>query len=271
MTLFQAILLGIVQGITEFLPISSSGHLVIVPYLFGWQLLEQEIFVFDVLVQLGTLLAVILYYWSDLTGILRAWLQGIAKRTPFADEKARLGWYLIVATIPAGIVGLALKDQVEAAFSSITSTAVGMLLTAGLLLFAEWSNKHARPQSKIDWWDAIIIGVYQALAIFPGVSRSGSTITGGMLRDLDRQSAAKFSFLMAVPVMLAAGGIAVLDLIEVPDLASFLPNLIAGFAAAAVVGYAAIAWLLRFLSSHSVRNFAIYLLVVAVLLLGVQA
>lgn len=266
MTLLQALILGVVQGITEFLPVSSSGHLVIFPYMMGWDIPKDELFVFNVLIQMGTLVAVILFFWKDLVEIMRAWLRGVRNRAPFVEQKSMMGWYLIVATIPAGIAGLFLKDQIEAAFSSVSATATGLLITAGLLLLAEWPTKQANVKTNVDWLDAIVIGVYQALAIFPGVSRSGSTMTGGMLRYLTRQSAAKFSFLMSIPIMLAAGGLAIFDLLAIPDLANFLPNLIAGFVMATLVGYLAIVWLLRFLANHSLRYFAVYLIVLGVTL-----
>lgn len=267
MNLFQAIILGIVQGITEFLPVSSSGHLVIVPHLIGWQFGQQEAFIFDVLVQLGTLLAVIIYFWKDLTGILWAWLQAVIRRPSNDKVKAKLGWFLILATIPAGVAGLALKDQVEAAFSSITATAMAMIFTAIFLVLGEWLGNRNKPLSKLTWLDSLVMGTFQAMAIFPGISRSGATITGGLLRDLDRQGAARFSFLMSVPIMLAAGVIAVIDLLEVPNFVDFLPSLFVGFVVAALVGYLAIAWLLRYLANHSLSNFSIYLVLVAAVLL----
>ncbi len=194
MTIFQSILLGIVQGLTEFLPISSSGHLVIVPHLLGWQIPAGDAFVFDVLVQVATLLAVFTYFWKDIVAILKAFFTGILNRQPFADPLAREGWFIILATIPAGVIGLALKNSVEAAFTSLTATAIFLFVTAVLLLIAERAGKRIRNINNLGWKDAVWIGLFQALAIFPGVSRSGATITGGMTRDLGRSDSARVSF-----------------------------------------------------------------------------
>jgi undecaprenyl-diphosphatase len=258
MSLLQSLLLGIIQGLTEFLPISSSAHLVIIPYLFNWQIPAQEAFVFDVLVQVATLVGVIAYFWSDLIAIASAFLRGLWQRQPFADPQARVGWYLILATLPAGLVGLALKDLVEQAFSNPTGAAGFLLLTAGLLLVAERVGKRQRGVEEINWKDALWMGVAQALSIFPGVSRSGATITGGMLRDLKRPDAARFSFLMSIPIMLAAGLLAGKDLLNVPNFTSLLPVFIPGFIAAAVTGYLAIRWLLDYLTHKPLYVFSIY-------------
>jgi undecaprenyl-diphosphatase len=258
MTLLQSILLGIVQGLTEFIPVSSSAHLVIVPYLFGWQIPAAEAFIFDVLVQVATLAAVIVYFWQDLWSILRAWVSGLLHRAPFQDAQARLGWYLILASVPAGVFGLLVKDAVESAFASPVATALALFVTAGLLLAAERLGKRTRPMQSLNWKDALWIGSAQALAIFPGVSRSGATIAGGMGRDLQRPPAARFAFLMSVPIMLAAGGLATLDLLEMPGFASLLPVFIPGFLAAALTGYLSIRWLLGYLARRPLTVFAVY-------------
>ena len=271
MTILQAILLGIVQGLTEFIPVSSSGHLVIVPYLFSWQIPIQEAFVFDVLVQLGTLLAVIVYFWDDLLAISRAWLGGLIRGKPFEGPRARMGWYLILATFPAAIAGLLLKDQIEEAFTSIVVTAWFLVGTALLLLVGEWVGKRQRHFEAVTWLDALIMGLFQAMALFPGVSRSGATITGGMARNLERPAAARFSFLMAIPVMLGAGVVTLPDLFAIPDLGAFFPSMLSGFVSAALVGYLAIRWLLRFLSNNPLYYFSGYLLIISITILMVYS
>ena len=263
MSILQSIILGVIQGLTEFLPISSSAHLVITPYLLGWEFNNQAEFIFDVLVQLGTMLAVITYFWHDLAGILRAFIIGIWHRKPFAQLQARLGWLLIIASIPAALAGVLFKDMVEQAFSSPLATALFLILTAGFLVLAEILGKRVRQLEHITWLDALVIGIFQAVSLFPGVSRSGSTITGGMLRNLDRRSAARFSFLMSVPVMLGAGALTTLDLFQVPNFTAQLPTLVLGFVTAAVVGYLSIRWLLGYLTRHSLFAFAIYCLVLS--------
>ncbi len=273
MNYLHAIVLGIVQGLTEFLPISSSAHLVLLPHLLGWQFPKEQIFPFGVLVQLGTLVAVIIYFWKDLWGILTAFVQGILRGKPFADPQAQLGWHLILATIPAAVIGLLLKDRVEAAFQSPTATAGFLFITAALLIIAERLSRRTRPLQSLNWKDALWIGFFQAASIFPGISRSGSTITGAMLRQFERPAAARFSFLMSVPVMLAAGLVSLLDLRDVPNLASFLPVVAVGFLAALVVGYLSIRWLLAYLTRHSLLIFAVYCAVFGaiILILGYAA
>ena len=267
MTVIQSIILGIVQGITEFLPISSSGHLVIVPLLLNWDIPPYEAFVFDVLVQVATLIAVLAFFWKDYYIILRGVLRGLRHKRPFETQPARLGWYILLATVPAGIAGLLLKDIVERAFASPLATSIALFATAILLAVSERVGNRQRILEKITWIDALIIGLYQVLALFPGLSRSGATIAGGMTRDLERPAAARFSFLIAVPIMLAAGLGATLDLLEIPNLSSILPVFIPGFIAAAVVGYLAIGWLLSFLARYSLYYFAVYCTIVGLIVL----
>ncbi len=259
MNIFQAIILGILQGLTEFLPISSSGHLVILPFLLNWQLPEKEMFIFNVLVQIGTLVAVIMYFWKDLLAIISDFVTQLFKGTPFATHNARLGWLLILATIPAGLVGLFLEDLVEEAFSSPLFAGFALLVTAVLLILGEKISLKLGDTQDITLLDALIMGLMQALALFPGISRSGATISGGMMRHLKREAAGKFSFLMSIPIMLAAGGLSAYQMVtEVSDLGQFLPIMAVGFLTAMVVGYIAIRWLLRFLVNHSLIYFAIY-------------
>lgn len=263
MTIFQAIILGIIQGLTEYLPISSSAHLVIAPFLFGWVIPEGQVFPFDVLVQIGTLVAVIGFFWKDLFAMVGAVILGIVRRKPFTEPQARLGWYIVLATIPAGMAGVFLKDMVEQAFHSPVAVAWFLLGTAALLTLAELLGRRTRNLSGITWKDALWIGLFQAVSIFPGMSRSGATISGGMIRNLERKEAARFSFLMAVPIMLAAGGLGVVDLFKTPGWTAFLPVLLAGFITAGVVGYFSIKWLLSFLARRPLYWFAGYCVLLA--------
>ncbi len=269
MNIFQSILLGIVQGLTEFIPVSSSAHLVIVPYLFNLKIPADQAFVFDVLVQVATLVAVLAYFWRDLVSIVKAMVTGLAKKAPFGSFEARLGWLLILATIPAGILGLLLKSAVEKAFDSPSATAVFLFVTAGLLVVAEKVGKRNRPLDSLDWKDALWVGLFQAIAIFPGISRSGATITGGMTRNFDRPPAARFAFLMSIPVMLAAGLMASFDMAKIPNLGSTLLVFIPGFIVAAVTGYLVIRWLLRYLVQHTLYDFAIYCVALGIITLVV--
>jgi undecaprenyl-diphosphatase len=260
MTLPQAILLGIVQGITEFLPISSSAHLVLTPYLLGWNLPQEQVFAFDVLVQMGTLAAVLVYFWGDLCAIGQAFFQSMLGKRPKDDPYTHLGWLLILASIPAGLFGLLFNDTVEAAFNSPMATAVFLIVTAILLFSAEKTGRRTRSSRDLNWKDALIIGCFQLLSLFPGISRSGSTITGGMVRHLKRPAAARFSFLMSVPIMLAAGLFSSLELLAAPNWTAFLLPLLVGLITSAVVGYLAIRWLLAYLSRRPLYIFAFYVI-----------
>ncbi len=261
MTILQAILLGILQGLTEFLPVSSSGHLVILPFFLNWDLPDKEMFIFNVLVQNGTLVAVIFYFWKDLWKIVREFFSQLFQGTPFASHDARLGWLLIAATIPAGLTGLFLEKVVEQAFSSPLVAGIALIITAILMILGEKTSLNLGDTHDITLVNAVFMGIMQSLALFPGISRSGSTISGGMMRHLRRESAARFSFLMAVPIMLAAGGYSTYQMFtEVPKLNTFLPLMAIGFITAMIVGYIAIRWLLRFLINHSLIYFSIYCL-----------
>jgi undecaprenyl-diphosphatase len=257
-TYFQSIILGIIQGASEFLPISSSGHLVLAPTLFGWNIDPQEAFIFDVLVQVATLAAVLIYYRNDLLAILRAFLKNLLIGEPFRDPESRLGWFLLLSTVPAGATAILFKDTFEAAFSNPTFAAIFLLCTSFLLAIGEIVGRRTRSFTAITWVDALVIGIFQVLALFPGISRSGSTISGGLLRNIDRESSARFSFLMAVPVMAAAGILAGYDLFQSPLLMTQLPVYFAGFVSAAFVGYIAIRWFITYLSNQSLYGFAIY-------------
>ncbi len=260
MTIAQAAVLGIVQGLTEFLPVSSSGHLVLVPHLLGWRLPGPEAFVFDVLVQWGTLFAVLAYFRRDLARIAAAMLRDLGQGRPLASQEGRLGWQIALATVPAVVAGLLFKEQIEGAFSSARATGLFLFATAGLLVAAETIGRRARAVEEMDGWDAWWIGCAQVLALLPGVSRSGATIAGGMARQLNREAAARFSFLMSVPVMLGAGVLALRDLAGLESTAAMVPPLMAGFTTALVSGYFAIRWLLGYLMRHSLYGFAAYCL-----------
>ncbi len=263
MNFFQAFILGIVQGITEFLPISSSGHLVFVPFLLNWQIPTDQIFPFNVLVQLGTLLAVIVYFWKDLVQIVINFVSGLFQKNPIRNQKTRLGWQLIFATLPAMIGGLFLKDLVETSFQSIIATAVFLLVTALLLLIADRFGKARQKLAEMNFKNAFVIGAFQLLSIFPGISRSGSTITGGVLQGLSRKDAARFSFLMSIPVMFGASLLSISDLLAITNLDHFLPVLAIGFITSAVVGFISIHWLLKFLQNNNLRVFSVYCTVLA--------
>lgn len=265
MTLFQSFLLGIVQGLTEFIPVSSTAHLLIGQSLLGIPS-SGRIFSFTVIIQLGTVLALLLFFWKDLWSILRAFFMGIWHRKPFETHESLVGWLVIVATIPGLIVGFLLKDVMETLLSDpILAAGVRLLISAMLLTGVEYFGRHERPLESASWLDAVFVGVFQILSIFPGASRSGSTIAGAIIRGFDRPSAARLAFLMSVPILIAAGAYESLKVIQMDGTLAFLPFLAVGFTTAAVVGWFSIKWLLAFLHKHSLYIFAGYCAVIGLI------
>ncbi len=267
MDFLQSFILGIIQGITEFLPISSTAHLILLPALLGWALDEQAVFIFDILLQFGTVIAVVVYFWRDLWGIARAVVTGLIARRPLATAEARLGWIIVIGTIPAVVLALLFRDAVEALHHDPRIVA-GIMGVAALLIFiSERIGRRDRAVEALDWKDALIIGGFQALALFPGVSRSAATICGGLVRGLERRAAARFSFLLMVPALTGASVVAVKDLLETPNFAQYLPPLALGTVVSMVVGLACIHWLLGFLARRSMAVFGWYRIGFAILCL----
>lgn len=282
MTLFHSFLLGLLQGLTEFIPVSSTAHLLIGQHLLGLPA-SDAMFSFLVIVQLGTLVSLFAFYWKDLWSIARATLASLPillkhdtgtrdtgpRDTGKLDPDARLGWFILLATLPALLAGYLLKDAVEALFRQpLLEAAIRLFAAAILLALAEWLGKRRRTLDGMTWLDALIIGLFQVLAVFPGASRSGTTISAGLLRGFERKSAARFAFLMSAPVMLAAGAYEMLDVLKMPDLSTFLLPLTIGFVTAAVVGWLAIKWLLNYLGKHSLYAFAAYCAVLGLVVLA---
>jgi len=270
MNLFQAFLLGIIQGLTEFIPVSSTAHLLIGQTILGLPA-NNAMFSFLVLVQIGTILSLFVYFWKDLLTIFFDTLKNLGGVRDFQalPANAKMGWYIVIATIPALLAGYLLKDAVEALFRlPLLQASIRLFAAAILLTLAEWLTKKDRQLDSMTWLDALVVGLFQIVAVFPGASRSGSTISGGMFRGFDRPSAARFAFLMSVPVMLAAGAYEMLDVVRMPGLTAFLPVLAVGFITAAIVGWFAVRWLLNYLAGHSLYNFSLYCAVVGTIVLG---
>ncbi|WP_445148532.1 undecaprenyl-diphosphate phosphatase [Baekduia sp. Peel2402] len=263
MDALQAIILGIVQGLTEFLPISSTAHLRLVPAFFGW---EDPGTAFTAVVQLGTMAAVLLYFRKDLWNIARAWLKSLRDPSVRGTLDARLGWYLIVGTVPISILGLAFKDKIETDARQLVLIGIALIVLGLLLELAEKVGRKEREVESLTLKDGILIGVAQACALVPGVSRSGSTITAGLLLGLTREAAARYSFLLSVPAVVLSG------LFELKDVGSgggagAVPTIIATIFAF-IVGYASIAWLLKYLTKHPVTIFVVYRVVLGVVVLS---
>jgi undecaprenyl-diphosphatase len=255
MNILQAIILGLVQGATEFIPVSSSGHLVLLPWLLGW---PEPGLAFDTTLHLGTLAAVLAYFWKDLLGMARAVVAGLARRDPWDRPESRLVWLLVLGTIPAAVLGFLFKDFFESVFSAPLAVAVLLLVTGLLLALGERLGQQERSLESLRWDDALLIGLAQAVAILPGISRSGATIATGLARSIRRQASARFSFLLAIPAILGSGLFQLLRLVEAGGWAAQAPGLVVGFAAAAVSGYLCIHFLLRYLQEHRLYAFSVY-------------
>jgi undecaprenyl-diphosphatase len=254
-SVLEAIILGITQGLTEFLPISSTAHLRIVPAFAGW---EDPGAAFTAVVQLGTMAAVLLYFREDLIRIGRAWLRSLRDREARHELDARLGWYIVIGTIPIGVFGLIFHDQIENGARDLYLIGSALIVLGFVLLAAEEVAKHNRPLEKITTRDGIIIGFAQALALVPGVSRSGATLTAGLFLGLDRPSAARFSFLLSVPAVVLSGLFEFVKILDGEDTQVGWGALAIATLLAFVVGYASIAFLLRFLAHHSTIVFVVY-------------
>jgi undecaprenyl-diphosphatase len=272
LSLLQALVLGIVQGLTEFLPISSSAHLRIVPAILGW---SDPGAAFTAVIQIGTLIAVLAYFRRDIVRIGLAWTRGLTSGRPLADLDARMGWMMIVGTVPIVVCGLLFKDAIETTLRSLYIVAGALILLALLLAAAEWfmktrakARKHQKLLAEITWTDAIAIGLVQAMALVPGSSRSGVTITAGLFAGLSRDTAARFSFLLSLPSVLAAGVYQLYA--EREALLSSQDNVVAlavATLAALVSGYASIAFLLYYLKTHTTYLFVAYRIALGVLIL----
>jgi undecaprenyl-diphosphatase len=276
-TILQAIILGIVQGLTEYIPISSSAHLIIVPWLLDWRDPALTSLAFDVALHLGTLTAVLWFFAADWARLVRAGWASLTERRIGVNADRKLAWLLVIGCIPGGIVGALAENKIDRLFhpadAPVSATAIlvmaGIIALLALCLFAaERLARHVRGMNSLSWKDSLIIGLAQAFAVFPGVSRSGSTITAGLALGLKRDTAARFSFLLGAPIIAGAGLKSAWDLYQQYHASGGLPSadLIlfpVGFLAAAVSGYLCIRWLLGYLQKNSTNVFVYYRLLLA--------
>jgi len=261
---FQAALLAFIQGLTEFLPISSSGHLVLIPMLTDW---PDQGLAFDCVVHLGTLTAVVSYFRHELCRMTLGFLHTVEQRSWKASADGKLAWLILISTIPVGVVGLLLKDFIEIELRSAHVIAVASIVF-GLLLWV--ADRRSRPRKDSLSWslqDALIVGIGQAVALIPGTSRSGITITMALLLGYDRESAARFSFLLSIPVIVLAGGLKLKDWIEQPAQAVGISELLIGFSVSAIMAYLCIHFFLRFIERIGMGPFVAYRIILGVLLL----
>ncbi|HEY98248.1 MAG TPA: undecaprenyl-diphosphatase UppP [Dehalococcoidia bacterium] len=262
MTLIRAFILGIVQGLTEFLPISSSGHLVLLPAALGW---DSPTLVFDATVHLATLIAVIAVFWRDVGTLIVAWWKGLWGWQPMKTVESRIAWWIVVGTIPGVLAGVFLESTFESFFSEPRAVGGFLLATALLLVLADILGRYRRGFTDITWWDGLIIGIGQAASISPGLSRSGTTISVGVFCGLSREAAARFSFILAIPIILGAGLANLVELFESGNVSAEAPALVMGFFTAAISGYAAIRFLLAYLRKRRLYPFAIYCVLIGIL------
>jgi len=274
MDIIQAIIMGAVQGLTEFLPISSSAHLVLVPEIIG----AQSSLAFDTLLHVGTLVAVIGYFWKDILAMIKAFISSIIdifsgnfKEGIKEDPFKRLAWLVVVGTIPAGLMGVLLKNEFESLFSSIAAVSFFLIITGIILWSAEWISDKKREQEikgkeikEVSFTNSLVIGLFQGFAIAPGISRSGSTIAAGLFSGLERKLAARYSFLLSIPAILGAA------LVQTKDIAGLdagVEVMIAGFLSASIFSYLAVKFMMGYIQKHSLRIFAYYCWIIGVLTL----
>lgn len=268
MTWYEAIVYGIVQGLTEFLPISSSGHLLLVPAFFGW---EDPGALFTAVIQLGTMVAVVVYFWRDLLNVVTTWLRSLVTPSLRSELNARMGWYLIIGTIPIVVFGVIFKDQVETAARSLYIVGTTLIVFGLILGGIDWASRKTRPVNSVKRSDAIAVGLAQALALIPGVSRSGATISAGLLMGLDREAAARFSFLLSIPAIVLSGLYGLYGELGAGSGGVGLMPLVIATVVSFVVGFGAIAFLLRWLVRHSLYIFVVYRVALGILVLALAA
>jgi len=263
MDFFQAFWLAVIQGFTEFLPVSSSGHLALIPSVFGW---TDQGLAFDVAVHVGTLLAVLIYFRQDLSLILRDWVVSVTGGDSTVYSK--LAWAIVLASVPVGVVGLFFEPVVSGIFRSPVLIAFATIGFGVVLWLTDWLGKRQRDIREMSWKDVLVISLAQVLALIPGTSRSGVTISAGLAMGLTRQAAARFSFLLAIPVIFMAGTWQVLKMVSGPEVVNW-PILVFGSMTSAVVAFLCIYFFLRYLERFSLMPFVIYRLVLGIILLVV--
>ena len=268
MNYVDAIILGIVEGLTEFLPVSSTGHLTIAEKILGLRTDDAAVTGFTAVVQMGAIAAVIVYFARDIANIVRTWVLGLAKPEYRGHRDFRMGWYVILGTIPVGIVGFALKDVIKNDLRSLWVVAIALICWSPVMWAAERWGRQDRSEKRLNLTDSVVVGLVQCVSLLPGVSRSGATISAGLFRGLDRVTATRLSFFLSIPALLAAGIFELKDALG-GDISP--GETIVGTVVAFVVAYASVAWLLRFVAHHAITWFIPYRVAVGALLLVLLA
>lgn len=264
MDYLDAVILGIVEGLTEFLPVSSTGHLTIAEKLLGLELDDPAVTAYTAVIQMGAILAVVVYFARDIARIATAWFRGLTNAEWRGHRDHRMGWFIIVGSIPVGLAGLLLKDVITGDLRSLWVVGAALVAWSAVMWWAERVATQARPEKALTMRDAIVVGLVQCVSLVPGVSRSGATISAGLLLGLDRVAATRLSFFLSIPALLAAG------LYELKDALGGdigIGPMVLGTAVAFVVAYASVAWLLKFVAHHSIAWFVPYRVVVGAALL----
>ncbi len=260
MDILQIIVLALVQGLTEFLPISSSAHLILVPFITDW---PDQGLAFDVAVHVGTLTAVVMYFRKEINKMFFAWFASLKGAH---SEDSKLAWAVLIGTIPVGLVGLLFKDVISEHLRTPLVIAATTIIFGLLLWYADWSGKRHRDEHSLSWKDIIVIGCAQAIALIPGTSRSGITITAGLMLGLTAQASARFSFLLSIPVIVLAGGVETLDYLKVANI-NDMNDLVVGAVISAISAYACIHFFLKLLERVGMTPFVLYRLVLGMVLL----
>lgn len=265
MEIWQAVLLGIVEGITEFLPISSTGHLVLVEKLLDMPIDDPAVIGFTAVIQGGAIAAVLVYFARDIARLVSAWFRGLFRREARQEPYYRLAWYVIIGSVPIVVVGFLGGDLLKDRIWNLWTVAAGMILFSGVMALAEKVTTQARGERQLGMKDAVVVGLAQALSLVPGVSRAAATISTGLFRNLDRVTATRFSFFLGIPALVGA---ATLELGEVPGSDSVsVAALVVGTVVSFVVAYASIVWLLRFVARHTLMTFVWYRLAVGAVII----
>jgi undecaprenyl-diphosphatase len=267
----EAVLLGAVEGFTEFLPISSTGHLTIVEKLLGYEIDSPDITAFTAIIQSGAVFATLIFLWKDIARIVPAWLRGVFSKQARENPDWRFGWAVIIGTIPIGIVGVTFQDTIETTLRSLWFVAGALILWSAVMAFADHAATQVRHEADTTWKDTLVIGVAQCLALIPGVSRSGATMSAGLLRDFDRVTVTKLSFFLSIPALFGATILQIHD--EAPQIADGVGwvNTATATLVSFVVGYVAVSWLLKFIAKHSYSIFIAYRVVLGSLLMVLLA
>jgi undecaprenyl-diphosphatase len=269
--IFEAVLLGAVEGITEFLPVSSTGHLTILEKLLGYQIDATDISAFTAIIQSGAVLATVIFLRKDIVRIVAAFVGGLFNAGKRADPDYRFGWAVILGSIPIGIIGLLFQDTIETTLRSLWFVAGALIVWSAAMAFADHAATQIRHEDDVTWKDTLVIGIVQCLALIPGVSRSGATMSAGLLRDLDRVTVTKLSFFLSIPALLGATVLQVYQ--ESGNISNGVgwANTLTATLVSFIVGYAAVAWLLKFIARHSYSIFIAYRLVLGALLMVLLA